>query len=292
MTDTFDRELSELLKVLKKTMDDKNTYGLVKKENLIAKYLARYTKAYTKYGADVFMSQISDVYQKHRRQMMTASTPDAWLMENTVEFQYVSEKSEPDTTIRAMVSTIYRTAKKMEEEMRDSMGEAMAAELMSPKMKYPKQILLHLYRVFYEVEPTKGDREFLQKWITDLEVQLSLKDEDDKESGASDANPFGNLMSAAMPMIQNLFPSLPKGDKGMPSANQLMGMASSLLNDEKLGKTLSTIGTNLQECKSVESAFTTTFAALKESKIFDQIQSMMPAAEEKSEEEIPALEEA
>lgn len=259
MADVFTRELTNLLRVLKTVMDvrNNNLMGLGKKENLISKYLARYTKRFTKTEADLIRAEIGEVYQKHRRSIMTSNSVDGWLLEKTIDFQAEPLNPDCDKTIRVMLSIIYKTAK--------TMANDYDPDSDHPVAKYPSEILLHVYRIFHEIEPTKGDREILNKWISELEGNLDISAGEDKPA----ENPFGSIMAAAMPVLKNMLPEMPQGEKGMPSADQMIGLASSLFQDKKLQETLGKISNKLKNCASIESVMTEVGRALDETKLLD-----------------------
>ena len=294
MSDAFEREFIALLKVCKNVVDYKNVFNpfdLSKSsENPIAKYLNRYTKAFYKAGSSHFKDEILVIYQKYRMRIMNSSTIDAWLSETSVDLQFGEGQSKVDKSYRLMLSAIYKNAKMIAREAGSKVIDDSDAS--PPEIDYPDKILLHLYRVFRDVEPSKNDRDQLTKWINEIEVSIGERDADSNDGpslgGMMNIGNMGNIMGMASSLMSQMGVSLPKmaDGKSMPSGDDLGKMLGSVIKDNDLQNTLMNITKDLEGCKSIETAFSKIGQNLKNSKIFETLKELSPP---ETEEEIPEV---
>jgi hypothetical protein len=229
--DILDKEIKNLFKRLEETMQahEKSKLKFSRVPNPIVTKLRKYVAIYSQTTPEEHKDYFLSVYNNSRAAILNGIKSDEWLRGGNVQVRYgegILDGKNNQYVI--MLSCIYKNACTLREDAQKRLeGLPDAAYLDCHELIYADTILLHLYRIFSEVVPTK-DTSKIRDIVQQLEDILGMQ----KKSSDSSEGPFGNSEGGLLGALEGVAPLMGNitSDEGF---SKIIGLMTNVLKELK-----------------------------------------------------------
>ena len=239
----FDRSLGDLFMSCKKIVktNEKHNLNLSSRKNPILGGLERYIKVYDRTDPEEHVLPFSNIYNNNTRQILRGPHRDGWIRDGSIIIKW-SEKT------KIHLSIIYNTSSKLRENIKENLKGLPNAD-QSKELIYPDEILLHLYRIFYELSDSEEDQSKLTEHIRELEDITGIKkSKHNKKSKNDDA--LGGLIETATGMMEQFGIKLPEGQK-LPSSDDVSKQLKGAMSNPQVSSMFGNMMKEMQGCNNI-----------------------------------------
>lgn len=249
-SENLTREMKSLIKQFKAIMESYRNIRLSKVTNPIEVCLNKYNKAFEKTITDIedHVKPLAKFYLDNR-EVILARSSDIWLEDTKLVVKFGENIEGVSKDIKLMISSIYTTSKKVKDITNDKLKSMPDEERETAvELIYPDTILLHLYRIFLNLQPlgSSDDTKVLSKIVSDIEEDLGLKANDQSSGGD---NPLNSIGSLALSMAKGLGIDIPNGQ--IPEAKTLTNVLTSVVNSKGTKDVLGKIMNSVKDSKGI-----------------------------------------
>jgi len=240
----FDKSVTDLFKVCKSILKaaEKRKLTPSERKNPFLSRLEKYEKIYIKSEPHEHTVYFEKIFNNYKKFILLGPQRDNWLLDNEVMISY-GEDCGLKMEAKLHLSSIYRTASKMRDEIKEEM-EGLPNMGESGELIYPSVYLLFLYRIFLEICESDNDKKKLGTHIGTLENETGLTS--NKSMGNTDG--LGDIFEAAASMAEQVSGQKIARDK-LPGKNDFGKMLGQIVNDPK---TKNVLGSVMEKFKNTE----------------------------------------
>src|SRR5579871_3103498 len=231
--DNLTREMKLLIKQLKAVMESNQNIRFNKGPNPIEVCLNKYSKEFggTIEGIEDHVKPFAQFYLNNRSSIL-ANLGDEWLESGkfTVKFgEGIPDMPSTTRDIKMMISSIYTTSKNVKKVTEEKLkGMSDEARESAVELIYPDTILLHLYRIFLNLQPVGkfDDTKSLTEIVNNIEEELGVRPNQSNKSN----DPINSLSSLAISMAKNMGIDVPEGS--IPQGDALSNVLNKVVNNK------------------------------------------------------------
>lgn len=241
----FDTNLSKFLALMKEIINchEQRKLNLSSNKNPVLTRLEKYIKTYDRTKPEEHIWYFKKIYESNCPAILRGPEKDNWLKTGNIIIQF-GEDVGRSTDIKIHLSIIYGTACKLQSDTKKSLAGLPNLD-ESEELMYPNLFLLHLYRIFYEIAETKGEKEQISSYINSLEKSTGNKNTK-KESN----DPLNGILGTVTDLMGQMGMKLPEGQK-LPSQDDLGKMLGSVMNNPQTKSLLGNMMQEMKECKNL-----------------------------------------
>ena len=237
----FDRNLSDLFASCKKIVktNEKHNLKLSSNRNPILSGLERYVKVYDRTDPEEHVFPFNQIYENNTRSILRGPHRDGWISTGSIIIKF-SEKT------KIHLSVIYNISCKLRDDIREN-SRGLPNSNQAKELIYPDEILLNLYRIFYELTESEEDQTKLSEHIKELEDITGSKK---SKSKSSDDDGFGGLIETATGMMEQFGIKLPDGQK-LPSSQEVSEQLKGAMSNPQISSMFGNMMKEMQGCNNI-----------------------------------------
>lgn len=280
---TFRGALGNLMRHSLKIVSEESVPGVV---TAVHNYRARYDATIEKYET-IHRNYFADVFRTYREDILKGYEFDGWLLENDVQVVFGSENPNASHKGYIPLSQIYRASKECVKKAKVKDDQLIL---------YPQIFLLHLYRIFDDIQ--REDPLSTQDVKDAIHQQTSILENDLKTGSVGESNirtnklefPGGmqnatnpaEALKAMMndPMLDNIFQmvtqtmaqsgQVPKEELDKVSVSDLRKQFGNILSSDTLTKTFDMMNRTIADAKTPQEVLQRSMGLMNDPKLIEE----------------------